>query len=63
MLKKLGAKARHKKVEQIHLEVSEKNTAALALYEKSGFREIARRRKYYKDGSDAVVMKMEENNG
>ncbi len=38
------------------LEVSALNTAALAFYTRSGFTEIDRRRRYYRDGSDAVVM-------
>jgi ribosomal protein S18 acetylase RimI-like enzyme len=38
------------------LEVGAGNTAALAFYAGEGFTEIARRRGYYRDGSDAVVM-------
>lgn len=38
------------------LDVSAKNAGALQFYEKHGFREIARRRRYYADQSDAVVM-------
>ncbi len=38
------------------LEVSADNTAALAFYAAEGFTEIDRRRGYYRDGSDAVVM-------
>jgi ribosomal-protein-alanine acetyltransferase len=38
------------------LEVSAGNTAALAFYAAEGFTEIDRRRRYYRDGSDAVVM-------
>jgi ribosomal protein S18 acetylase RimI-like enzyme len=38
------------------LEVSADNTGALAFYAAEGFVEIARRRRYYRDGSDAVVM-------
>lgn len=38
------------------LEVGAGNTPACALYARSGFVEIARRRRYYRDGSDAVVM-------
>lgn len=38
------------------LEVSETNAGALAFYAAEGFAEIARRRRYYRDGSDAVVM-------
>ena len=38
------------------LEVSADNQSALAFYAAEGFTEIARRRAYYRDGSDAVVM-------
>jgi ribosomal-protein-alanine acetyltransferase len=38
------------------LEVSADNAAALAFYAAEGFTEIARRDRYYRDGSDAVVM-------
>ena len=38
------------------LEVSADNAGALAFYAAEGFVEIARRRRYYRDGSDAVVM-------
>ena len=41
------------------LEVGAGNTAALAFYAAEGFAEIARRRGYYRDGSDAVVMERE----
>jgi ribosomal-protein-alanine N-acetyltransferase len=38
------------------LEVSDANTGALAFYAAAGFTEISRRRGYYRDGTDAVVM-------
>jgi ribosomal protein S18 acetylase RimI-like enzyme len=38
------------------LEVSELNSGAIALYRAEGFTEIGRRRRYYRDGTDAVVM-------
>jgi [ribosomal protein S18]-alanine N-acetyltransferase len=38
------------------LEVSADNAPALALYASAGFVEIARRRHYYRDGSDALVL-------
>ena len=45
---------------EMHLEVSEKNTATLALYENFGFvKELQRRKNYYKDGSDAILMSLE----
>ena len=38
------------------LEVRADNVAAIAFYRSEGFSEIARRRSYYADGTDAVVM-------
>lgn len=43
-------------VDRMLLEVSADNEAALGLYRREGFAEIHRRRRYYPDGSDAVVM-------
>ncbi len=48
--------ARHGAV-AMFLEVSENNAAARSLYEKSAFRPTGRRRRYYDDGSDALVMR------
>ena len=41
------------------LEVSERNAAARALYIASGFAEAGRRRRYYADGADALVLRRE----
>jgi ribosomal protein S18 acetylase RimI-like enzyme len=41
---------------RVLLEVSAVNEGAIAFYVAEGFTEIARRRRYYRDGSDAVVM-------
>ncbi len=53
--------AREKGVESLFLEVRERNSAAIGLYESLGFATISRRRKYYAnpDGTceDALVMK------
>ncbi|MDQ3616455.1 MAG: GNAT family N-acetyltransferase [Actinomycetota bacterium] len=38
------------------LEVGSQNRAALGLYGRSGFVEVGRRRRYFRDGSDASVM-------
>ena len=40
------------------LEVATGNTAALALYASEGFAEVGRRRCYYADGSDALVLRV-----
>jgi ribosomal-protein-alanine N-acetyltransferase len=39
------------------LEVSERNAAARALYAAAGFAEVGRRRRYYADGADALVLR------
>ena len=43
-------------VDRIHLEVNEKSENAMRLYRRYGFREDGRRKHYYKDGGDAVLM-------
>jgi ribosomal-protein-alanine N-acetyltransferase len=43
-------------VHRVLLEVAADNPAALAFYTDAGFVEVDRRRRYYRDGSDAVVM-------
>ncbi len=44
--------------QKLFLEVDAGNQAALALYRKSGFLEIGRRRAYYRDGADALTMQL-----
>jgi ribosomal-protein-alanine N-acetyltransferase len=39
-----------------HLEVREGNGAALAFYGRFGFRAVGRRRRYYPDGEDALLL-------
>lgn len=43
-------------VTRLHLEVSARNEAAISLYEKAGFARTGLRRKYYRNGADAVMM-------
>lgn len=42
--------------ERLLLEVRDDNEPALALYVGAGFAEIARRPRYYRDGTDAIVL-------
>ncbi|HEY2132003.1 MAG TPA: ribosomal protein S18-alanine N-acetyltransferase [Acetobacteraceae bacterium] len=42
---------------KVFLEVSTANTGARALYAAVGFTEIGRRRRYYHDGADALLMR------
>jgi ribosomal protein S18 acetylase RimI-like enzyme len=44
--------------DRLLLEVSAENTAALAFYATEGFVEIDHRPRYYRDGSDAVVLQL-----
>ncbi len=43
-------------VERLLLEVSVANLSAVHIYNKMGFCKISHRRKYYNDGSDALIM-------
>ena len=43
-------------LQKIFLEVSERNQVAREFYNKLGFRQVAVRKGYYRDGSDALVM-------
>ena len=50
--------ARTAGAERLLLEVREDNEDALAFYAASGFDEIDRRRRYYRDGATAVVLQL-----
>jgi [ribosomal protein S18]-alanine N-acetyltransferase len=57
----LGSLLKHaadRGAERMMLEVADTNAAALGLYVQSGFVEVARRRDYYGNGVDAVVMEL-----
>lgn len=45
--------------ERMLLEVRADNEAALGFYGRAGFVEIDRRRRYYRDGADAIVLGLE----
>lgn len=49
--------------EQVMLEVEAGNAPALALYERTGFVTLARRRDYYGTGRDALVMALTREGG
>jgi [ribosomal protein S18]-alanine N-acetyltransferase len=51
-------RARGERADRVLLEVSADNPGALAFYAAEGFTAIDRRRRYYRDGSDAVVMRL-----
>ncbi len=46
-------------VARVLLEVAVENAAAVALYRQVGFVEVSRRRAYYREGGDALVMARE----
>lgn len=48
----------NKKINNITLEVNSKNTSAIALYHKYGFKEVAIRSGYY-SGTDGILMEKE----
>ncbi|AOW47422.1 ribosomal-protein-alanine N-acetyltransferase [Acetobacter ascendens] len=48
--------AQHKGAQTLFLEVSINNQSARTLYEKQGFKKLGLRKKYYEDGSDALVL-------
>lgn len=59
LLERVLEEARRRKANAAFLEVRSANHAAQALYEKSGFRAIARRANYYSEPQeDAVVMSL-----
>ena len=43
---------------RLFLEVADTNHAARALYEAAGFEAISRRKRYYRNGDDALVMRL-----
>ena len=49
---------RERGAQAVFLEVSETNAAARALYAATGFVEVGRRRHYYPDGIDALVLRL-----
>jgi ribosomal-protein-alanine N-acetyltransferase len=50
----------HGAVEEICLEVKPNNSYAVQIYEDLGFSVIGTRKQYYRDGSDALVMKCQK---
>jgi [ribosomal protein S18]-alanine N-acetyltransferase len=50
------AAARASGAELVALEVRVTNADAIALYLAAGFREVGRRKKYYDNGEDAILM-------
>lgn len=57
LLADLLQQARRARASAVLLEVRADNVAALRLYERTGFDRLSVRRRYYSDGTDAVVMR------
>ncbi|WP_327093282.1 ribosomal protein S18-alanine N-acetyltransferase [Nonomuraea sp. NBC_01738] len=57
MLTELLGEARRRGAGEIFLEVRADNPRARAVYERFGFEEIGVRRRYYDDGTDAIMMR------
>ena len=57
LLSEAAASARAWGAIGLFLEVATGNDAARALYARAGFTEVGRRRRYYADGSDALVLR------
>lgn len=55
LIDKLLIDAKGRGLLSVTLEVSDKNTAAIALYEKFGFKCFGLRKNYYPDGSGALI--------
>ena len=56
LLEMTESEASHLGARRLFLEVSVKNSAARALYDRAGYSEIGRRSAYYADGTDALVL-------
>ncbi len=55
LVKELINIAKINNIEKLFLEVRVSNIKAIKLYEKCGFEKISVRKKYYKDGEDALI--------
>ena len=55
LIYKIFKECRNENIKRILLEVSFKNKQALSFYDHLGFKTICVRKKYYKDGSDALL--------
>ncbi|MGA8847379.1 MAG: ribosomal protein S18-alanine N-acetyltransferase [Nocardioides sp.] len=58
LLATVVAAAQEQRADRVLLEVREDNHGALAFYADQGFVEIDRRRRYYRDGATAIVLRL-----
>lgn len=59
LLTMMIAEARERQMQDLMLEVRSDNPRAQALYERYGFEQIHVRPRYYRDGADALVMRLQ----
>lgn len=59
LLKHLIDLVKIKHIQSIILEVKKDNKPAISVYEKFGFKIVGYRHRYYRDGSDALVMRLD----
>lgn len=58
LIQDVVTRLKNKGVQVIHLEVRSNNIPAKRLYEKNGFVKISKRQKYYSDGADADIYRL-----
>jgi [ribosomal protein S18]-alanine N-acetyltransferase len=63
LLTELIDEARRRRAADVLLEVRKDNPRAQALYLRFGFEQIHVRRRYYRDGTDAIIMRLQLNKG
>lgn len=56
LIEAVKTSAKESGIQKILLEVRSSNEGAIALYQTQGFSKISTRKKYYKNGEDAIVM-------
>ena len=62
LLSDLIKRSKSLQTNHIHLEVKDNNEPAKAFYKSMGFKTVGNRSNFYKDGSDALILKKEFNN-
>lgn len=62
LLSDLIKRSKSLQTNHIYLEVKNNNEEAKAFYKSMGFKIVGKRSKFYKDGSDALILKKETNN-
>ncbi len=63
LLARLISEAKSCGVNTLTLEVSEQNTAAIALYTRCGFEKVGVRKRYYMNSFDALIMRLKLGEG